>query len=152
MKAKDWAAFLGLGFMWGSSFFWIKIGLVELGPFTLVAQRLLLAAIGLGVMVISRRSVLPKGKDEWTPLIVLGFSNVAIPFAMTAWGQVYIDSAVASILLSTTPLLTTLIVHFTMREDRVDLQRGLGLVVGFGGVIVLILRDAQINLEGSLIG
>lgn len=152
MSRKNWLAFIGLGLTWGSSFFWIKIALEELGPFTLVAQRLLLAVLALGILALFRKSKLPLRRAQWTALILLGFSNVAIPFVLTSWGELHIDSAVASILLTTVPLMTTVIAHFYLREDRLSLTRGIGLLVGFAGVLLLIVRDAQVNLAGSLIG
>ncbi len=152
MSRKEWLAFIGLGLMWGSSFYWIKIALVELGPVTLVAQRLLFAAIALGLLAFYRKSKAPIERAEWGALVVLGLTNVAFPFVLTSWGELHIDSAVASITLSTVPLITTVIAYFYLRDDRLTAARAIGLLLGFAGVVVLILRDAQINLESSLFG
>jgi drug/metabolite transporter (DMT)-like permease len=152
MKSKEWLAFIGLGLAWGSSFYWIKIALVELGPFVLVAQRLFFSTLALGILTFVRKSKLPEGRDKWRALTLLGFTNVAIPFVLTSWGELHVDSAVASILLSTVPLMTMLIAFFYLREDRLTPRKGIGLLVGFAGVVLLILRDVRVNGESSILG
>lgn len=152
MKAREWLAFLGLGFAWGSSFFWIKIALEDLGPFTLVAWRLLFSSLALGALVYFRKSQPPRSRADWTALSVLGLTNVAVPFVLTSWGELHVDSAVAAILLSTVPLMTMLIAFFYMREDRLTLRKGIGLLVGFGGVVLLILRDSGGDGDSNFIG
>jgi len=152
MKSKEWLAFIGLGLAWGSSFYWIKIALVELGPFVLVAQRLFFSTLVLGILTFVRKSKLPEGRDKWRALAFLGFTNVAIPFVLTSWGEIHVDSGVASILLSTVPLITMLIAFFYLKEDRLTLGKGIGLLVGLAGVVLLILRDVRVNGESSILG
>ena len=77
MKTKDWLAFIGLSLAWGSSFLWIKIAVQEIGPFTLVALRLLFGVLGLMVVVAIQRPVFPKERRLWLALIVLGITNTA---------------------------------------------------------------------------
>src|SRR5262245_20242382 len=98
MKTKHWLIFILLGAIWSSSFMWIKIALQEVGPMTLVAFR---ASFGLlfGVVVILiQRVPLPRGRKTWLSLLLLGLTNIAIPFFLISWGEQSIDSGVASIL------------------------------------------------------
>lgn len=151
MKAKHWLVFLLLGAIWSSSFMWIKIAVQEVGPLTLVAFR---AAFGLlfGVVVILiQRTQLPRTLRAWMPLLVLGLTNIAVPFFLISWGEQSIDSAVASILDATVPLFTILIAHFLLPDDRMTLPKVLGLVVGFAGIIVLMSKDINAS-TGSLLG
>lgn len=154
MKLKDWLAFLALGLAWGSSFLWIKIAVQEIGPFTLVALRLLFGVIGLLAVVAYNRPRWPAARRLWWVLIVLGLTNTAVPFVLISWGELYIDSAVAAVLNSTVPLFTMLIAHVFLSDDRITVPRIVGLLVGFGGVIVLLSRDLdfQSGLSGGVLG
>lgn len=151
MKTKHWIVFIILGLIWSSSFLWIEIGLREIGPFTLVAYRAFFGLLfGVVVMTIQRVS-LPRTIKEWTPLIVLGLTNIAIPFVLISWGQKSIDSGVASILDATVPLFTILAAHFMLQDDKMTTPKVLGLLVGFAGVIVLMSKDIGASF-GSLLG
>ena len=97
MKGKDWLAFLGLSLAWGSSFLWIKVAVQEIGPFTLVAFRLLFGIAGLFAVVLLRRPKWPETGRLWVALAILGVTNTAVPFTLISWGELFIDSAVASI-------------------------------------------------------
>lgn len=154
MKLKDWLAFLALGLAWGSSFLWIKIAVQEIGPFTLVALRLLFGVIGLLAVVAYNRPRWPAARRLWWVLIVLGLTNTAVPFVLISWGELFIDSAVAAVLNSTVPLFTMLIAHVFLSDDRITLPRIVGLLVGFGGVLVLLSRDLdfQSGLSGGVLG
>ena len=98
MSLRSWSAFLLLGLIWGSSFLWIKLALVELGPFTLVGYRLLFGALGMLIVLLLRRPVFPRGRRILSLLALMGLTNTALPFTLISWGQTSIDSGVASIL------------------------------------------------------
>jgi drug/metabolite transporter (DMT)-like permease len=146
MPIRSWGAFLLLGSIWGSSFLWIKIALAELEPFTLVGYRLLFGAVGMALVLLVRRPALPKERRTWLLLALMGVTNTALPFVLISWGEIVIDSAVASILNSTTPLFTLIIAHYFLSDERMDLARALGLLLGFAGILLLFSRD--VGLEG----
>ena len=157
MKTKDLLAFLALSLAWGSSFFWIKIAVQEVGPFMLVALRVLFGILGLGVILLFNR---PKGMPDrrtWQTLLILGITNTALPFVLISWAEQQLDSAVAAILNSSMPLFTLVIAHFTLSDDKMTLQKTIGIVVGFLGVVVLMFRDlggdVRLNLlaQGAMI-
>ena len=110
MKARDWFLFFLLGGIWSSSFLWIKIAVQEIGPITLVAFRVLFGLIFGVVALAITRTRLPRTAGEWLPVLILGISNVAIPFFLISWGEQSIDSAVAAILDATVPLFESTIV------------------------------------------
>ena len=146
MKLKEWGAFAILGLVWGSSFLWIKIAVQEIGPFTLVAFRLLFGLIGLlGVMRLQRQSF-PRDRQVLLAYLFMGAINTAVPFVLISWGETRIDSGLASILNGTVPLFTILIAHVWLHDEKITLPRIAGLVVGFVGVVVLVSRD--IHPEG----
>jgi drug/metabolite transporter (DMT)-like permease len=154
VKLKDWIAFTLLGLAWGSSFLWIKIAVSEIGPFTLVALRLLFGILGLIAVVAYNRPNWPATQRLWIVLVILGLTNTAIPFVLISWGETHIDSAVAAVLNSTVPLFTMIIAHLFLSDDRITLPRIIGLLVGFGGVVVLLSRDLDFRggLSGSVLG
>lgn len=151
MKAKDWLIFILLGAIWSSSFMWIKIAVAEIGPITLVAFRVLFGLLfGLAVVLVTRQK-LSHRPEEWRPLLLLGITNVAIPFFLISWGEQVIDSAVASILDATVPLFAIVIAHLALHDDKITLPKTLGLLMGFAGVVVLMSKDLG-GSAGSLLG
>jgi len=151
MKAKHWVVFILLGAIWGSSFMWIKIAIQEVGPITLVAFRAVFGLLFCLVVIFIQRVPLPRTHKEWAPLLLIGVTNIAIPFFLISWGELHIDSAVASILDATVPLFTILLAHFLLQDDRITLPKMLGLMVGFGGIIVLMSKDIGAS-SSSLLG
>jgi drug/metabolite transporter (DMT)-like permease len=130
---------------------WIKIAVQEVGPVTLVAFRVLFGLLfGIAVIFI-QRTPWPRTFKTWFPLLLLGLTNVAVPFFLISWGEKSIDSAVASILDATVPLFTILIAHFSLQDDKMTLPKVLGLLIGFAGVIVLMSKDIGTS-TGSLLG
>ncbi len=152
MKTKDLLAFIGLVAVWGTSFLWIKIGLQEIGPFTLVAFRILFGVIGLLLVVAIKKPAWPRDARTWIILSTIGIINVAVPFTLISWGEVYIDSAMASILNSSVPLFTVLIAHFFLKDDQLNWRKGFGILIGFLGVVVLVLKELQFGVQSNLLG
>ena len=151
MKPKHWLVFILLGAIWSSSFMWIKIAVQEVGPITLVAFRALFGLLFGIVVIVIQRVQLPPSFKAWSPLLLLGITNVAIPFFLISWGEQSIDSAVAAILDATVPLFTILIAHYLLRDDKMTWPKVLGLLIGFAGVIVLMSKDVGASF-GSLLG
>jgi drug/metabolite transporter (DMT)-like permease len=151
LKPKHWLVFILLGVIWSSSFMWIKIAVQEIGPITLVAFRVLFGLLFGVVVILVQRVHLPRRFKEWFPLLVLGMTNIAIPFFLISWGEQSIDSAVASILDATVPLFTILIAHYLLRDDKMTLPKVLGLLLGFAGVVILMSKDVG-SAPGSLLG
>jgi drug/metabolite transporter (DMT)-like permease len=143
MRLRDWVLFWTLGLIWGSSFLWIKIALDNVGPFTLVAWRLLIGAVGLAVVVLARRPQFPRERRVYGMLALLGLTNTALPFLLITWGEQSIDSAVASILNGTVPLFAMVFAHFALEDDRMTRARVAGLILGFVGVVVLMSGELE---------
>jgi drug/metabolite transporter (DMT)-like permease len=153
MKLKEWGAFALLGLVWGSSFLWIKIAVQEIGPFTLVAFRLLFGLVGLLVIMRLQKQSFPRDRRVLLAYLFMGVFNTAIPFTLISWGETRIDSGLASILNGTVPLFTIVIAHFWLHDEKITLPRIAGLLVGFVGVVVLVSRDiGPQGLVGNLWG
>lgn len=152
MKIKHWIIFILLGAIWSSSFMWIKIAVQEIGPMMLVAFRALFGLLFGVVVILIQRVHWPRTFRSWSPLLLLGLTNVAIPFFLISWGEKSIDSAVASILDATVPLFTILIAHYLLPDDKITLPKLLGLLTGFAGVVVLMSKDLVNDSTSSLLG
>lgn len=151
MKTKHWLVFITLGLIWSSSFLWVELALREIGPITLVAFRAFFGFLFGVAVVVTQRIPLPRTWKEWAPLIVLGLTNIAVPFFLISWGQKSIDSGVASILDATVPLFTILVAHFMLHDDKMTTPKVLGLLTGFAGVVILMSKDLGASTS-SLLG
>ncbi len=153
MRLREWGMFVLLGLIWGTSFLWIKIALEEIGPFMLVAIRLLFGVVGLLVVLRVQRQPLPRDRHTLLSYLFLGAFQTAVPFILISWGETSVDSALAAILNGTMPLFTIVIAHFWLHDERITIPRLIGLVVGFVGVVVLMSRDLGPQaLQSSLLG
>jgi drug/metabolite transporter (DMT)-like permease len=133
--------FILLGMTWGSSFLWIKIGIEEIPPSTLVAERVTLGALGMLVYLALSRQGLPRSLTALRPLAVLGLITTALPFFLITWGEQYIDSGTAAVLNSLVPIFSLVIAGLLLRTEPVTVVRVAGLLVGFAGAVLLASRE-----------
>jgi drug/metabolite transporter (DMT)-like permease len=152
MNAGSLGGLLLLGLIWGASYLFIKLAVAEIAPAQLVAARLLIATLTLlGPMLIGGRG-LPRGRTLWRDLAVMGLLSSAAPFTLISWGETNVPSGVAAVLNATTPLFAVLFAHALVPEERVTLRSGLGVLVGFAGVAVLIGPDLASLATASALG
>jgi drug/metabolite transporter (DMT)-like permease len=152
MKIKHWIAFISLGVIWSASFLWIKIAVREVGPFTLVGFRVVFGALTGILAAALLHTPWPRDRATWFTCAILGITSVAVPFVLISWGETVIDSAIASILNACVPLFTIVLAHYFLRDDRMTLQKVMGLLMGFGGVVILLSRDFQAGEHSSFLG
>ena len=151
MNTHAWLLLVTLSVLWGGSFFFAEIALTQLGPFTIVFARVSLAAAALMVFLRLTGRSLPTDMGSLLALLVMGGLNNAIPFTLIVWGQVYLDSGVASILNASTPFFTVLLAHFLTRDERLTSNKIIGVCIGIVGVGVLIGADAVAGLGDNLL-
>jgi drug/metabolite transporter (DMT)-like permease len=147
-STRVWIAFLVLALAWGSSYFWIKVGLGSLTPLTLIAGRLVIGGVLLAIVVALAHQELPRSPRMYGHLLVMSVINIVLPFVLIAVGEQTIDSALASILNATVPLGVIVIAPFFLPDERITPARIAGLAVGFAGVILLVAPDL-VNLGDS---
>ncbi len=152
MNTKHWLVFIALGAIWSSSFLWIKIGVQDIGPMALTAFRMLFGAVTAFAIGVYQKVKWPRDLRTWVIFGILGPASLAIPIFFISWGEQTIDSAVASVLNATTPLFTIFIAHFLLQDDKMSVQKVLGLLIGFGGVVVLMSKDLTAGAHNSVIG
>ncbi len=142
------------GTLWGITFFLIEIILEAAPPFTLTAIRNLISSFFLLTLLYVLGGRLPTSWKKWKPYLVVGFFNQAFPFAVITWGQQYIDSGLASILVATMPLFTILLAHFFTDDEQLNANKVVGISLGLLGIIVLVgpgaLETVGQNVWGQL--
>jgi drug/metabolite transporter (DMT)-like permease len=149
----DWLLFLLLGFFWGSSYLFIKIGVdAGLPPFMLITLRLFIGFVLLASVVAIAREPLPREPRTYGHLIVMGAVNIAIPFSLITWAELTVESALASILTAPVPLFVIVIAAIFLRDERITINRIAGLVAGFVGVAILVGFDPAAVAAGDLAG
>ena len=145
----DWILFVLLGFFWGSSYLFIKIG-VEAGlqPFTLVALRLLIGLALLAVVVGVAREALPREGRMYGHLAVMGFFSVALPFMLITWAEQSVDSSLAAVLTGAVPLFVIPFAALILPSERITLNGLLGVGIGLVGVAIVVGFDPA-SLAGT---
>lgn len=150
-----WLIFAALSLAWGSSFLFIKVGVEEgLGPFTLVSYRLWIAVAFLSAVMVLTRGRLPRRDGGLRKLASLAVINVAIPFSLITWGELYISSALASILNGLVPLMVIVLAAFLLKDEPMTTNRVGGLIVGFAGAVLLLspsLGTATAQVDEALV-
>jgi drug/metabolite transporter (DMT)-like permease len=143
----DWFLFGLLGFFWGSSYLFIKVGVdAGLEPFTLVWVRLLIGFALLAAVVTAASVALPRQARTYGHLLVLGFFAVALPFFLITWAEQRVDSALAATLTAPVPLFVIPIAAVLLRDEWITLYKVIGVSIGLVGVAILVGFDpAQVG-------
>jgi drug/metabolite transporter (DMT)-like permease len=140
---------VALSAVWGASFMFIKIGVRELTPATLIWGRVGIAALTLaplGLRAANRASL----RRSWRPQIVVGLLNTAVPFWLLSWSETRIDSGLAAIIQASAPLFAALFALVYFREERSTGLRLVGVVVGFVGVALLVQSQPSGDVPAAL--
>ncbi|MFN8665415.1 MAG: DMT family transporter [Thermomicrobiales bacterium] len=141
MGRAEWAMLLGLSLLWGGSFLFNGILVQLLPPLTIVAGRVGIAAVTLWVVLGVMSIPAPRGSQLWVALFGMGLLNNVLPFTLIVWGQTHIAAGLAAIFNATTPLFTVVLAHVLTDDEKLTPSRGLGVLLGLGGVVVLIGPD-----------
>jgi drug/metabolite transporter (DMT)-like permease len=134
----DWLVFLGLGFIWGSSYLFIKLAVDDFGTSTLVALRLLIGSVLLWGVILVARQPLPRDRRIYGHLVVMAVINIMIPFLLITWAERSVESSLAAILTSPVPLFAIVLSALFLPDEPIRINGLLGLVVGFIGVVILV--------------
>ena len=152
MSATDWLLLVTLSVLWGGSFFFAKLAVLELPPLTVALGRVAIAAAILVTLARMTGLALPDRLPAWRPYIVMGLLNNAVPFGLIFWGQTHIPSGLAAILNATTPLFTALVAHAATADERLNTARLVGVAAGLAGVTVMIGPDLLRALGADVLG
>ena len=142
MGRTEWLLVVALSVLWGGSFFFVGVIVKEVPPFTIVLGRIGLAALVLLLYVRLVIGGMPREPRLWATFAATGFVNALLPHCLIVAGQRHVDSSLASILVSTTPIFTVVLAHFLTRDERLTSARVIGVLLGLTGVILLIGPEA----------
>ena len=142
MGGIEWLLLLTLSVLWGASFFFIKVMIGELPPFTTVLGRLGIAAVVLHLFLLARGDFVRFSAKTWLMFVILGLLNNVIPFVLITFSELRISSGLAAILTATVPVFTVLVAHVQTSDEKATWNRMAGVAFGFIGVAILIGPDA----------
>lgn len=145
MQRRDTLDLVLLGALWGAAFLFIRIAVPEFGPIALVEVRVAIAAALLLVWVAARGE-LGTFRGRWRSLFVIGALNTAVPFALFAYATRTVPAGFAAVLNATVPLWGALIGRVVFGE-KLGIDRGVGLFVGFVGVVILVAPKLSVGGE-----
>lgn len=151
MRWTDWTLLIVLSLIWGGSFYYAEIALREVSAFVVVWGRVLGAALLLWLILLVRRTAMPKSLSLWAAFLVMGVLNNAIPFSLIVWGQTEITSSLASIFNATTPLFTIVLAQFFTSDEKITSRKLAGLILGFVGVVVMVGAEALSGLSHAIL-
>lgn len=149
----DWLLFFGLGFLWGSSYLFIKLAVDSFGTFTLVAFRLVIGAALLWTVVRLARQPIPRDRRTYGHLLLMALINVTIPFLLITWAEQSVDSSLAAILTAPVPLFAIILSALFLPDEPMRVNGVAGLLVGFIGVVLVTspgLSEAGSSVAGEL--
>ena len=138
MSALTWGLLILLGLIWGGSFFFARVAVQQVPPFTLVFLRLSLAALALHLYLRGRHGLYACLRQRWRQFLILGLMNNAVPHALIFTGQTQIGAGLAAILNATTPIWTVLIANSLTTDEKLSAQKLGGCALGVLGTVVLI--------------
>jgi len=149
-NSKDLLLLLLLGLIWGSSFFNIKIATYSYSPFTLALIRVVFASIPLFLLCKYKGIKIEAFSKNWEPYALIGLCNITIPFTLIAIGTANINSYLAAMLMSTTPMSGSILAHFFTKNEKISLLKSVGILIGFSGIVFLFF-DRLIITENNFI-
>ena len=144
-KSIDIMLLILLGLIWGSSFFNIKIATYSYEPFTLALIRVIFASFPLLILCKYKNIKIEAFSKNWKPYALIGLCNITIPFTLIAIGTSKINSYLAAMLMSTTPMSGSVLAHFFTKDEKITLYKSLGIIIGFSGIIFLFFDELVIN-------
>jgi drug/metabolite transporter (DMT)-like permease len=148
----DIALWLALAAMWSSSYAVIKMGVATLEPAALVFGRLLVGSIIIYAVMRWRGLTLSRDPGVWFSYAVTGVLGSAAPFLLITHGERSVDSALASILMGASPVMTLLLAAWLVPQERLTLRTSAGIIGGLAGVAVLVGPAALAGLGAQLGG
>ena len=149
-KLLDYLLLILLALIWASAFFNIKIATYSFGPITIAFLRVFFGAIPVLLLCYYKKIEIEAFSKDWYWFALIGFINLVAPFFLIAYGIKSVQSNLAAILMSTTPLSSTVLAHFFLKGEKFNLLKTIGLLIGFSGIVFLFSDNFLINENNFL--
>ena len=134
-----------LALIWASAFFNIKIATYSYGPVTIAFLRVFFGAIPVLLLCYFKKIKIEAFSKDWHWFAMIGFINLVAPFFLIAYGVKSVQSNLAAILMSTTPLSSTVLAHFYTKNEKFNFIKTIGILIGFSGIVFLFSDNLLID-------
>jgi drug/metabolite transporter (DMT)-like permease len=149
-KLLDYLLLVLLALIWASAFFNIKIATYSFGPVTIAFLRVFFGAIPVLLLCYYKDIKIEAFSKDWYWFALIGFINLVAPFFLIAYGVKSVQSNLAAILMSTTPLSSTVLGHFYTKNERFNFIKTFGILIGFSGILYLFSDNLLIDENNFL--
>ena len=146
----DYLLLIFLALIWASAFFNIKIATYSFGPITIAFLRVFFGAIPVLLICYYKKIKVEAFSKDWHWFAIIGFINLVAPFYLIAYGVQSVQSNLAAILMSTTPLSSTVLGHFYTKNEKFNFVKTIGILIGFSGILYLFSDNILINENNIL--
>jgi len=144
-KLLDYLLLVLLALIWASAFFNIKIATYSFGPVTIAFLRVFFGAIPVLLLCYYKDIKIEAFSKDWYWFALIGFINLVAPFFLIAYGIKSVQSNLAAILMSTTPLSSTVLGHFYTKNEKFNFIKTFGILIGFSGILYLFSDNLLID-------
>ena len=144
-KTLDYVLLTILAIIWASAFFNIKIATDSFPALTIAFLRIFLGAIPVVLLCYVKKIRIEAFSKDWYWFAAIGFINLVIPFYLIAYGVKNVQSNLAAILMASTPLTAAALAHFFTKNEKINLIKSVGVLIGFSGIIFLFSDNILIN-------
>ena len=149
-KLLDYLLLVLLALIWASAFFNIKIATYSFGPVTIAFLRVFFGAIPVLLLCYYKDIKIEAFSQDWYWFALIGFINLVAPFFLIAYGIKSVQSNLAAILMSTTPLSSTVLGHFYTKNEKFNFIKTFGILIGFSGILYLFSDNLLIDENNFL--
>ncbi len=149
-KLIDYLLLVILALIWASAFFNIKIATYSYGPITIAFLRVFFGSIPVLLLCYYKNIKIEAFSKDWHWFAIIGFINLVAPFFLIAYGVKSVQSNLAAILMSTTPLSSTVLGHFYTKNEKFNFIKTFGILIGFSGILYLFSDNLLINENNFL--
>ena len=149
-KLLDYLLLVLLALIWASAFFNIKIATYSFGPITIAFLRVFFGAIPVLLLCYFKDIKIEAFSKDWYWFALIGFINLVAPFFLIAYGVKSVQSNLAAILMSTTPLSSTVLGHFYTKNEKFNFIKTFGILIGFSGILYLFSDNLLIDENNFL--
>ena len=147
-RLYHWLLIAFLATVWGFAFYLIAIALRSFPPITLVTLRLLIGAVVLTLIMRWQGLSLPREPIWWWYFAALALQGNLIPFSLISWAETQIPSSQAGLIMALMPISTMVLAHYFVAHEQLTPRRAVGVMLGFGGVVILVGGQALVDIGG----
>ena len=144
-KSLDYVLLTLLALIWASAFFNIKIATYSYGPLTIAFLRVFFGAIPVILLCYAKKIRIEAFSKDLYWFAAIGVINLVIPFFLIAYGVQKVQSNLAAILMASTPLTAAALAHFFTKNEKINLIKSIGVLIGFSGIVFLFSDNILIN-------